>query len=237
MRGKVALITGGGKGIGKTTALLFGKNGARVIVCSRSEKELDETVKSVLDAGGSAERFVCDVSDESEVVKTFAAVGEKFGSLDILVNSAGHFSFGLMEETSAGEFRKMLDINCTGMFLCCREACKLMKKRGGAIVNISSLSGIRGVEKFPGFGAYIVSKFGVVGLTEILAVEWKEYGIRVNAIAPGAVDTEMLQKAAPNLNPRLSPEQVAETILFLAGPESSAINGSTIELFAHLQKG
>ncbi len=233
LSGKTALITGGGRGIGKAAALLLAENGARVIVCSRNGKELAETVA---EAGENAQKIVCDVGNENEVKRMFSVIGGNRGGLDILVNAAAVFAGAAMEETSVEEFRRIQDINCTGTFIVCREACGLMKNNGGAIVNISSLAGIRGLTKFPGFGAYTVSKSGVAGLTEALAAEWKEYGIRVNAVAPGAVDTAMLQQAAPDLYPRLTPRQVAETILFLCGPNSSAVNGAVIELFSHLQK-
>ncbi len=234
LKGKVALITGGGRGIGRAVAALFAENGAKTVICSRSKKELAKTASL---ADGGIESFVCDVSDEDEVAKIFSEIGDKYGRLDILVNSAAIFSAGKIEDISVDDFRKVFDVNCVGMFLCCREAIKLMKGDGGSIINISSLAGIRSVEKFPGFGAYVVSKFGVIGLTEVLAAECKDYGIRVNAVAPGAVDTQMLQKAAPGLYPRLTPEQVAGTILHLASDSSSGVNGSTIELFANLQKG
>jgi NAD(P)-dependent dehydrogenase (short-subunit alcohol dehydrogenase family) len=166
----------------------------------------------------------------------FSSIERDKGRLDILVNNAAIFVPGLVEDISMEDFEKVMSVNCTGAFLCSREAFKLMKPRGGSIVNVSSLSGVRSVEKFPGFCSYIVSKFGVVGLTEALAAEGGRYGIRVNAVCPGAVDTEMLQKAAPDLYPRLSPMQVAQTILYLAGPESSGISGTALEMYSSLLK-
>ena len=233
---KVALITGAGRGIGRAAALLMAKNSAFVYVCSRSKEQIDETVRMIRDEGGKAASITCDVADERQVVDMFAAIKNEKGKLDILVNNAALFEAGLIEDTSLEQFRKLMSVNCDGAFLCAREAFKLMKNGGGSIVNVSSLAGLRGVEKFPGFGSYIVSKFSVVGLTEALAVEGGKYGIRANAVCPGAVDTEMLQKAAPDLHPRLSPMQVAQTILSLASPESSGVTGTALEMYSHLLK-
>ncbi|MDH5542184.1 MAG: SDR family oxidoreductase [Nitrospinota bacterium] len=236
LKGKIALVTGGGRGIGAHTAMLMARNGAHVYICSRSGQELDETGKLVEKAGGKVEKIICDLQVESQIVSMFKMVDRGSGRLDVLVNAAGEFKAGKMEGMSTAEFRRAIDVNCTATFICCREAFPLMKQNGGSIINISSLSGVKGSEKFPGFGPYIVSKHGVVGITEALAVEWKNFGIRVNCIAPGAVDTAMLQDAAPNLYPRLSPEQVAETILYFASSMSSGVNGSVLEMFSHLQQ-
>lgn len=238
LTGKKGIVTGGGRGIGRDTALALAKNGADVIVCSRNESELMETAKLADENGysGSIEPIVCDIANEDDVKKVAADAGKQFGSIDILVNNAGLFSSGRMESLETEEMRKVIEVNCIGMFVACREVFPFMKEKGGSIINVSSLSGVRAVEKFPGFGPYVVSKFGVIGLTEALAVEWKDFGIRVNAIAPGAVDTEMLRAAAPDLEPTLSTEQVAETILFLASPASSGVNGTTIDIFSSLLK-
>ncbi|MBI3793550.1 MAG: SDR family oxidoreductase [Nitrospinae bacterium] len=237
LKGKTALVTGAGKGIGRATAILLAKNGAAVVVCSRTIREAEETAGEIRSQGGVSLALECDVSDEKSVVTLFAEVKKNFGGLDILVNNAGLFSSGLVEETSLEEFNRLLAVNVGGVFLCCREAFKLMRpKVSGSIVNVSSLSGVKGAKKFPGFGAYCASKFGVVGLTEVLAVEGAECGIRVNAVCPGAVDTEMLKKAFPGDFPKLRPEQVAETILFLAGPKSSGVSGTCAEMYSDLLK-
>jgi len=231
---KVALITGAGRGIGRATALLMAKNSAFVYACSRSKEQIDDTVRRIRGEGGEAVGISCDIADERQVADMFAVIKNEKGKLDILVNNAALFEASLVEETSLEQFRRVMSVNCDGAFLCAREAFKLMKSGGGSIVNVSSLAGVRGVEKFPGFCSYIVSKFGIVGLTEALAVEGKRYGIRANAVCPGAVDTEMLQKAAPDLYPRLSPMQVAQTILSLASPESSGVSGTAVEMYSHL---
>jgi len=234
LSGKTALITGGGRGIGRATALLFAKNGANVVVCSKTRGEVDETAELINSKKGRATALECDVSDENAVTLMFEEVKNKFGGLDILVNNAGIFSANLVENTSLAEFNRALSVNSGSVFLCCREAFKLMKAGGGSIVNVSSLSGVKGAKKFPGFAAYCASKFAVVGLTEVLAEEGKKQDIRVNVVCPGAVDTVMLDAAFPNVQPRLSPEQVAEAILFLASPRSAGVSGVSLELQSDL---
>jgi NAD(P)-dependent dehydrogenase (short-subunit alcohol dehydrogenase family) len=129
---------------------------------------------------------------------------------------------------------QVINVNLRGTFLCCREAFRLMSaQKQGVIINISSLSGVKGVEKFPGLSAYNVSKSGVAGLTEILAVEGKPYNIRVCAISPGAVDTEMLREAAPHLKAGMTAEEMAEILLFLADDSGRMFSGSNIELFTN----
>ena len=130
--------------------------------------------------------------------------------------------------------KSCMNVNLRGTFLCCREAFQLMAaQRGGVIINLSSLSGVKGVEKFPGLSAYNVSKSGVAGLTEILAVEGKPYNIRVCAVSPGAVDTEMLRQAAPHLKAGMTPDDLAEILLFLADDSGRMLSGSNVELFTN----
>jgi len=238
LEGKTALVTGGGRGIGRATALLLAERGARVAVCSRTQSEVDGTVSQIILKGGIAKGYLCDVADEARVVELFSRIRGDFGRLDILVNNAGMFAGGMVENTSLSEFNETVAANLTSVFLCGREAFGMMKKNGGSIVNVSSLAGVKGAKKFPGFGAYSAAKSGVVGLTEVMAEEGRGYGIRANAVCPGAVDTAMLRAAFPDADfPKLRPEQVAAAILFLAGPESSAVNGTCLELPSDLLKG
>ncbi len=229
--GKIALVTGAGRGTGRAVALLLAKEGARVIICARSEGELNDTVRLISSIGGVAEAIECDMADEKAVIALFAHIQTTYGTLDILVNNAAIFSGAYVEDVSMVEYHRVMQVNAAAVFLCCREAFGLMKEEGGSIVNISSLSGVQGAKKFPGFSAYCASKFAVIGITEALAEEGKDYGIRVNAVAPGAVDTGMLRDAFPGFDGlALKPEQVADAILFLAGPRSSAVNGATLQL-------
>jgi NAD(P)-dependent dehydrogenase (short-subunit alcohol dehydrogenase family) len=137
-------------------------------------------------------------------------------------------------EMDGATWDQVLGVNLRGTFLCCREAFRMMMvQRHGVIINISSLSGVKGVEKFPGLSAYNVSKAGVASLTEILAVEGKPYNIRVCAVSPGAVDTDMLRQAAPHLKPGMTPQDMAEILLFLADDSGRMFSGSNIELFTN----
>ena len=233
--GKIILVTGSGRGIGRSIALEFARTGGIVYIASRTEEELDATAELIEEAGCICEKMVCDLEDKQCVSDVFEDMKSRYGRLDVLVNNAGMLAKGMMEDMDMDEFHKTMAVNVTAPYTLCRLALPLMKENGGAIVNIASLAGIRSVEKFPGIGAYTVSKHALVGLTEALAAEWKEYGIRVNCIAPGAVETEMLRRAAPDLHPVLDPGEVAASALFLASDAASGVNGSTLEMFSHLK--
>jgi len=167
----------------------------------------------------------CDVSDEDQVVKAFGALQ----SLDGLVHCAAVLTKRPFIETSGREWDEQLGAGLRGAFLCSREAFRLMRRRGGAIVMVSSLSGVAGAEKFPGMAAYVAAKSGLAGLTEALAVEGRELGIRVNAVSPGAVDTEMLRIAGVE-GPALSPADVARVIVWLASSESAPLTGANLRM-------
>ena len=229
---QVVLITGGGRGIGAGTARLFAREGAKVIISSRSDSELKSVIQEIESAGGQALAVVTDISDENAVKKMFAAARSKFGPVDVLVNNAAVFVGGDFVTTTVETWDQIMAVNLRGAFLCAREF--FAQNRPGAIVNLSSLGGLRGTEKFKGFTPYSVSKFGIVGMTECLAVEGRELGIRVNCVAPGAVDTVMLKKAAPFLKTKTTPEDIAKIILFLSDEvESKAVSGTVIEVFSN----
>jgi len=238
LQGKIAIITGGGRGIGAAAARLFAREGARVAIVSRSENELRSVVESIdreLGSGGAV-AIPADVSREEDVVRLFRETQDWFGSLDILVNNAGAIVVSPIDEMTYGAWRHTLAVNLDGTFLCSREAFRRWKQagKGGAIINISSLAGIKGTEKFSGFCAYTAAKHGVSGLTENLSVEGKALGIRVNGIAPGAVDTRMLREAAPFLRTETKPEDIAKTILFLADEnQSGKVTGAVIEIHSN----
>jgi len=233
----VAIITGAGRGIGRATALEFAKRGTKLALLSRTEAELEDVEREIHRISGrndDALRFVVDVSEEPAIVKTFAEVENRFGRLDILVNNAATFIRAPLTEISGDDWDHVMAVNLRGSFLCAREAFGRMKK-GGCIVNVSSLAGIRGTEKFEGLSAYVASKFGVVGLTESLAVEGKSRGIRVNCVAPGAVNTIMLKQAAPHLQTNTQPEEIAKIIVNLCDDaHSGSANGSVIEIHSNL---
>lgn len=231
LRDRVALITGGGRGIGAATAEALACKGARVIVASRTETELTTTVARIQSAGLDATSIILDVADEAAVDAAFAGIAAEFGRLDILVNNAAILSSGPFAEMAMADWDRLLAVNLRGAVLCARQAFRLMRERGGSIVNVSSLGGVSGTEKFPGYTAYTVSKFALTGLTEALAAEGREHRIRVNAVAPGAVDTAMLRQAAPHLRTETGPADVAKVIAFLCDPtESGCVTGAILAI-------
>jgi NAD(P)-dependent dehydrogenase (short-subunit alcohol dehydrogenase family) len=236
LENQVAIVTGAGRGIGAATARLFAREGAKVVLASRGETELNRVATEIKQAGGQCLAVPTDISQESQVFNLFKRTLETFGPLDILVNNAAVCEKRDFAEMDLETWEYVMSVNIRGTFLCSREAFRQMIAAGkkGAIINMTSLSGVRGPEKFKGFSTYVVSKYGVLGLSEILAVEGKPHGIRVNSIAPGAVDTVMLKKAAPFLNTSTTPEDIARTILFLAdNAQSGHINGANIEIFSN----
>jgi len=231
---QVAIITGAGRGVGRATAQLFAQRGAQVVLFSRTQANLDETAASITHAGGNTLAIAGDVAQEEDVQNLFQVVRATYGRVDILINCAGMVAVRPFVEMDVATWDAVIAVNLRGTFLCCREAFRCMaEQKQGVIVNISSLSGVKGVEKFPGLSAYNVSKSGVAGLTEILAVEGKPYNIRVCAISPGAVDTEMLRQAAPHLKAGMTPEDMAEMLLFLADDSGRFLSGSNIEIFSN----
>ena len=235
LRHQVALITGGGRGIGAATAEALARKGAHAIVASRTEAELADTVDRLRGAGLSGSAQVLDVADEAAVAAAFAAIVAEFGRLDILVNNAALLCSGPFATLAMSDWDRLLAVNLRGAVLCARQAFQLIQKHGKAIVNVSSLGGIANTEKFPGYAAYTVSKFALTGLTEALAAEGKDCGIRVNGVAPGAVDTAMLRQAAPHLRTRTMPADVAKVIAFLCDPtESGCMTGATLVINSNL---
>jgi len=232
--GRVAIVTGASKGIGHATAAAFAAEGAAVVLASRDAARLEENARAISDAGGLALAVPVDVSDEASVAALFARAREAFGPVTTLVNSAGALVNVPFAEMTAEAWDEVTGVNLRGTFLCAREAFRqMMPQGGGVIINISSLSGVPNVEKFPGLSAYVASKFGVAGLTEILAVEGKPHGIRVLAVSPGAVDTEMLRAAAPHLKPGMTPADMARILVFLAGHDAWPLGGTNISIFSN----
>ncbi len=235
LENQVALITGGGRGIGAATAEALAHKGAHVIVASRTETELSATVQHLRAAGCSASAIVLDISDEQAVDAAFTHIKQEQGQLNIVVNNAAILLSSAFAEMMMSDWDQLMAINLRGAVLCSQYAFRLMQSQGGSIVNVSSLGGIQGTDKFPGYLAYTVSKYALTGLTEALAAEGKEHAIRVNGVAPGAVDTAMLRHAAPHLRTRTLPADVAKVIAFLCDPaESGCMTGAMLAINSNL---
>jgi len=233
LAGRLAVVTGASRGIGAATAEALAAAGARVVLAARDGEALEAVARRVRESGGEATPVPTDVSNAADVERLFAAVGAQ-GPLAALVCAAGVLTPALLAETTLEIWKQTLAVNLTGSFLCCREAFTAMGEAGeGRIVNIASLSGVYATEKFPGLTAYNVSKYGVVGLTEAIAVEGKDIGVSAICLSPGAVDTQMLRRANPELRPGLTPRDVAEVILALLDSPMAAASGANIPLFSN----
>jgi NAD(P)-dependent dehydrogenase (short-subunit alcohol dehydrogenase family) len=233
LAGRLAVVTGASSGIGAATAAAVAAAGAHVMLAARDGQALDGVAGRIKSAGGQATPVPTDVSDPAAVDRLFAETAT-IGRLSALVCAAGALTPAPFAGTTPALWNETLAVNLTGTFLCCRAAFTAMAAAGaGRIVNIGSLSGVYATEKFPGLAAYNVSKYGVIGLTEAIAVEGKEHGISAICLSPGAVDTEMLRRANPALRPGLTPEDVAELIVTLLDTPLVAASGANIPLFSN----
>jgi NAD(P)-dependent dehydrogenase (short-subunit alcohol dehydrogenase family) len=233
LAGRLAVITGASRGIGAATAAAVAAAGAHVVLAARDQAALGAVAARITAAGGRATSVPTDVSDEAAVARLFAAVAG-IGELGALVCAAGVLTPAPFDQTTPALWAKTLAVNLTGTFLCCRAAFTAMAQAGqGRIITLGSLSGVYATEKFPGLAAYNVSKFGVIGLTEAIAVEGKEHGISAVCLSPGAVDTEMLRRANPALRPGLTPDDVAELVVALLNSPLAAVSGANIPLFSN----
>lgn len=233
---KTAIITGAGRGIGAATAILLAEQGFQTVLVSRTRSELEQVASAILKLGRKACIVIADLSDESQIDRIFDAAVNEFGSVDVLINNAAKVEVAEITDQSTLGFDQIMALNVRAPYLCSRKAFLQMKKQGtgGSIVNVSSLGGVQSTEKFKGLSAYTTSKSALIGMTEALAVEGRPYGIRVNAVAPGAVDTKMLQEAAPFLKTETKPEDIAKVIAMLCNDEqSSVLNGSVIEIHSN----
>src|ERR1700680_2039972 len=200
-----AVVTGGSGGIALAVATELTGSGWEVVSLSRREG--------------------CDVLDEAQGQRAF----DRIERLDALINCAAQLIKRPILELTAEDWDAQLDAGLRGAFLCSREAFRLMREDGGSIVMVSSLSGVAGAEKFPGMAAYVAAKSGLAGVAEVLAVEGRPHGIRVNAISPGSVDTPMLRIAGGEA-PALEPADVARVIIWLASPESAPVSGANLRM-------
>lgn len=238
LKGKVSIITGGGRGIGQATALKFAREGALVVVCDMNQATVDETVDVIRKDGFDALGFVVDVTKRSDIDAMVHAVMAKHGRVDVLVNNAGIVMDAQLKKMSDVAFDKVIDVNLKGTYNCARAVVDIMvEQQSGVILNASSIVGI-----FGNFGQtnYAASKFGVIGMVKTWARELGRKGIRANAVCPGFVETPILasipDKVLETMRERVpmgrlgKPEDIANTYAFLASDEASYINGAVIEV-------
>ena len=238
LQNKVALITGGAQGIGKTISEELVQNGAHVVLGDVNLEGAQATAEAINNDGGSASAVKIDVSNPAEVKQVFDSILKDKKPIDIMINNAGITRDGLMIRMKEADWDRVLNINLKGTFLCSQQAAKqMMKQKSGAIVNISSIVGVMG-----NFGQanYSASKAGVIGLTKTLAREVASRGIRVNAVAPGFIDTEMTRVLDESVRQKLIeqiplaklglPEDVARCVAFLVSDRSSYITGQVINV-------
>ena len=219
---QVALVTGGGRGIGAAIAERLASLGAAVVVCGRSAKPLEATAARIRAAGGRAEAFECDVQDLASVERAAERLRQAFARLDILVNNAGIGGFGgPLHNMSPGEWDSVLNTNLRGVYYCIRAFTPLLLERGGHIINISSIAGKNAL---PNGAAYAASKWGLNGLSYSVAEELRGQNIRVSVVCPGSVDTELSPHAGKDPKKMLQPADVAHTVAMLAtqAPQSFA---------------
>ncbi len=235
LKGMVALVTGAAQGIGKATAEVFAREGASVVLNDINEEVLNKSARDIEALGVECLPVVANTSLLSDVEKMYGQVMDKFGRLDILVNNAGITRDGFLHKMTEEQWKIVIDVNLTGVFFCLQGAAKIMRNAGGGrIVNISSVARYGNV----GQANYSSTKAAVVGLTRTAAKELARKNIRVNCVAPGPINTEMLQAVPEKVLEKLiqpiplqrvgAPEELANTVLFLASDKSSYITGQVI---------
>lgn len=237
--GRVALITGGSKGLGESMAVALAQAGARVVINSRTQSDCNDVASQIRDSTGvESVGISADITQESAVDELFGKVVDHFGRLDVVINSAGINIRHPIEEFPLEEYKKVIDINMIGTWLCCRAAGRIMKPAGrGSVINVSSTLGAVGLEDR---SAYSSSKSGVIGMTRTIAKEWAEHGVRCNALCPGPFLTEMNKPLLEQperveklirltaMNRWAEIHEIKGAALFLASDASSYVTGSEL---------
>ncbi|OFW17116.1 MAG: hypothetical protein A3H27_04820 [Acidobacteria bacterium RIFCSPLOWO2_02_FULL_59_13] len=249
LAGKIAIVTGGGRGIGEAIAIALAKEGCSVAVAGRTQAHLERVAAEIQKLGHESLAIVCDVSDPASVARLFQTVHERWGKLDILVNNAAESHSELLARLSLETWQRALAIILTGSFLCSQEALRLMlPRKSGRIINILSLAAKEGLRYA---GAYTAAKHGVLGMTRTMALETATSGITVNAVCPGWVETEMARETMKTIGAKtkigvekareflaaecpqkriIQPEEIAFATVFLACDEARGITGQAINV-------
>ena len=238
LEGKVVLVTGGARGIGKEIAMIFAKEGANIAICDVNLEEAEKTAKEIQDLGRESLAFKADVTDSNQVQAMVDKILDKLSKIDILINNAGITKDNLLLRMSEEEWDKVIAVNLKGTFICTKLVSKVMlKQRSGKIVNLASIIGIMGNA---GQANYAASKAGIIGLTKSVAKELASRNICVNAIAPGFIRTDMTSKLPEEVQKKMlsviplarfgEAKDVADLALFLSSESSSYITGQVIQV-------
>ncbi|NQT75448.1 MAG: 3-oxoacyl-[acyl-carrier-protein] reductase [Candidatus Omnitrophica bacterium] len=238
LEGKVALVTGGARGIGREIALLLASQGADIALCDVNLEQAEETAKEIRLSGRECLAFKADVTDLKSVQEMVDKILDKFKKLDILINNAGIAKDNLILRMSEEDWDKVIAVNLKGTFVCTKIASKVMlKQRSGRIINLASIIGIMGNA---GQANYAASKAGIIALTKSVAKELASRGITVNAIAPGFIKTEMTARLPDDIQKKMlsgiplgrfgEPKDVADLVLFLSSESSSYITGQVVQI-------
>ncbi len=238
LQNKVAIVTGGSRGIGLATAKMFSEEGANVMITSRDSKRLQEASSGIK----NAEAVAADIKSQDQVNSVVQKTIDRFGKIDILVNNAGIFRVGkILHEISENEWSEVIDVNLTGQFRFAKAVIPHMLESGGSIVNVSSDAGLKAYENFYA-DAYSVSKAGLILLTKSAALEYAKNKIRVNCVCPGTVETDMIQSLCKTEEQRQAlntdhplgrigqPEEIAKAILYFASGDSEWVTGSVFAI-------
>lgn len=231
--GRTVLVTGAGRGIGRSIALRFSEEGAKVALVARTEKDIGETARLLEQGGGRGLALTADITAAGAAEACVAQAEAELGPLDVLVNNAGVFLWRPFLKISAEEWDRVIATNLTGAASFCRAVLPgMVARRRGRIVNVSSIHGMRGDANV---AAQSAAKFGLIGLTQSLAREFREHNIAVNAVCPGTVENRLDETGAADrsapLAEKLWPRDVAKTVLFLASDDAAAITGAALEVY------
>jgi 3-oxoacyl-[acyl-carrier protein] reductase len=223
LAGKVAIVTGAGRGIGRAISVALARESATIVLASRSEQHLQQTADMVTEAGGKAQIIPTELTKEQSIKNLVSQTAEQFGRHDVLVNNAGTTHSALLEDTATEDWERLMWVNARAPFILCREALPLLRKSDRTyIVNISSVVGVKG---YPGQSAYTSSKHALRGMSMSLAEELRGTNIRVHVLCPGGVDTDLVDKVRPDIakDELIGPEEVAELVHYLVTHKGNAV--------------